>query len=524
MKFQRSIGFFGFLFCIISAIVGSGWLLGPFFIAKAAGPAGIISWGIGGIVMIVVLLSYAELSALLPLAGGPIRYLQFSHGTAASFTLAWITWLGTVATAPVETLAMLHYAANYIPFVMYTESGVALLTFSGYVIAAALLLLMTLLNALGAKLLSKSNNFVMIFKLLAPLLTLGFLFSVDFNPDNFHSQGFSPLGWKGILSAVSTAGVVFSLMGCHAALQFSAEIKNPKKIIPVAIICAIFICVALYTLLQTAFIGAIDPNSLKDGWAALSFEGDTGPFVGLAMALGAFWLTKILYLDAIISPAGCGLVYVGASARLGYAMAKSGFLPKQFMKLNRAGVPLRMMALNYLIGLFLFLPFPTWQSMMSFLVSSLILGYAVGPLTLNILRKNVGEKRDSFRVPFPLVTGYLGFYFSNMIALWTDWSVISKTMIAILIGSLVLFWYKFKKSEEPFRLHFKQAVWLFPYLVGLTALSYLSSFGGINLIPFGWDFLITAIFSLVIFVYAQKIGLDKKEYSALIDLELNEAL
>jgi amino acid transporter len=524
VKFKRSIGPLGFLFCIIGAVIGSGWLLGPFYVAKVAGPAAVISWAIGGVMMAVILITYAELSTLLPMAGGPIRYLQFSHGTMASFTISWITWLATVATAPVETLAILHYASNYLPWLMYSENGVALLTASGYFIAAIILLLMTVINVCGARFLAKTNNLIVFLKLSVPVLTLIVLFSLNFHIANFHSGGFAPMGWKGILSALPTAGVVFSLMGCHAALQFSAEVKNPGRTIPLTIIGALIICTLLYILLQIAFVGALDPKDYSQGWSSLSFVGDMGPFVGLAMAIGAVWLTKILFIDAVISPYGCGLVYLGAAGRLGYAMSKNGYFPQAFVKLNKAAVPARVMALNYVIGVLLFLPFPTWQSMMSFLVSALILGYAVGPLALNVLRQSLKDHTRPFKVPCAYVVGFLGFYFSNLIVLWTGWDVVSKMMIAILIGYVVLGWYKFKTPKSVFSLHFLPGIWTIPYLIGLALCSYLSSFGGTGSLRFGWDFLAVGVLSLIIYVYAQKVGLNTEECRSLVAMEMQEAI
>lgn len=524
MAFKRSIGLVGFTFCIIGAIVGSGWLLGPFFAAKMAGPAAVVSWIVGGIMMATILITYAELSTLLPFSGGPIRYMQFSHGTIASFTIAWITWLATVATAPVETLAIIRYATNYLPELMHKTNNVYLLDPLGYAVAAFLLFLMTIINFMGARLLSKSNNYIVFFKLLVPVLTVIVLVSINFHTSNFYIQGFAPEGWKGILMALPSAGVIFSLMGCHAALQLSGEVKNPQRNIPIAIILGLSICTLLYTVIQIAFIGTLEPADFNKGWSLLSFPGDMGPFVGLATALGALWLTKILFLDAFLSPYGCGLVYTGAAARLGCAMAKNGYFPPAFTQLNRYGVPAKMLGLNYFVGLLLFLPFPAWQSMMSFLVSALILGYAAGPIALGILRKSLKHHHRPFKVPAAHVFGFLGFFSSNLLMLWVGWDVVSKMLIAILLGYIVLAFYKLKAPKHELPLHMLNGLWLLPYLLCLALISYLSSFAGVNLLPFGWDFLAIGLLSLVVYVYTQKAGLDGKEYLGIIEAELKEVL
>ena len=526
MSFKRSIGPIGLLFCAVGGIIGSGWLLGPFFAAQVAGPAAVLSWAIGGVMMIIIALSYAELGAMLPIAGGTVRYLQFSHGTLASFTIGWIAWLAAAAVAPIETLALIHYSTNYLPNLMHHVDGVEVLTFSGMAVAAVLMFIMCLLNILGVKLLAQANNFVVSLKLLVPIMTLCFLLMVDFHPANFTAHSFAPMGLQGILAALPSAGVIFSFIGYNPAIQMAAEAKNPQRDIPFAILGSLLLCIILYVLLQIAFIGALEPESFSKGWASLSFTGDAGPFAGITMALGAVWLTKILFVDAAISPYGTGLVFTGATARLSYALGKNGYFPKAFMKLNKFGIPARMILLNYVIGLFLFLPFPTWQSMMSFLVSSLIFAYTVGPLALVILRKSLPKQRRPFRVPAASLVAFSGFYVCNLIIFWTGWSVVSKMLIAILIGYAALFLYKISARSGPkLNLQAKNAWWLLPYLGFLGLFSYLGSFGGgKNLIPFGWDFFVLGAFSLVIYQLSQHYGIKIKDEAFILENELSEVL
>ncbi len=106
-----------------------------------------------------------------------------------------------------------------------------------------------------------------------------------FHAENFSVQGFMPMGIKGILAALPTAGVIYAMIGFNPAVQLAAEVKNPEKSIGFAIIGAILTCVVLYTLLQVAFIGALQPKDFANGWANLSFAGDAGPFAGIIMTL-----------------------------------------------------------------------------------------------------------------------------------------------------------------------------------------------------------------------------------------------
>lgn len=151
MTLKRSVGPFSLLLLSIGSIIGSGWLLGPFYAAKIAGPASIIAWPLGGILLMFVALSFAELAAMFPVIGGTIKFLQVSHGTFVSYTFAWIGWTSSAAIAPIETLAMLQYATHYLPWLMRYHDGAYVLTQHGRWIGAAVLLLMCYINIIGVR-------------------------------------------------------------------------------------------------------------------------------------------------------------------------------------------------------------------------------------------------------------------------------------------------------------------------------------------------------------------------------------
>lgn len=503
MKIKRDISTIGLLFAAIGGIIGSGWLFGPFFAAKIAGPAAILSWIIGGSLMMVIALTFAELASTFPVTGGTAHFLELSHGTLVNFTMAWIAWLAATAVAPIETLALLNYATNYVPWLMRQENGVHLLTLKGMGVAAGLMLVLSAVNSLGANIFYKANNFVVTLKIIVPCLTILTLLFFSFHPQNWISNGFAPAGLKGILAALPTAGVIFSYIGYSPAIQLAGEAKNPQRAIPIAIIGALSVCIVLYVVLQFTFISALPSQSFANGWHQLQFSGDAGPFAGIAIIIGVLWLAYVLYFDAAVSPLGTAFVYTASSARLCYAMTLNRYLPEHFLKLNQHGVPTRILALNYIIGLILFLPFPTWQKMASFLVSAIVFAYAVGPLALVVLRRTMADKHRSFRVPVARIVCPIAFYISNLIVFWTGWQIVSKLLVTIIIGYILLLTYKNTRFGRHLNLQWRKAWWIFFYVGIMGLISYLGSFGGgIGVIPFGWDFLVIAIFSLIIFEIA----------------------
>ena len=500
MKLQRNIHAYSLLFIAVGGMIGSGWLFGPFYAAQVAGPAAILSWVIGGILMMCIALTFAELATTFPVAGGMVRFVQFSHGSMVSFTLAWVAWLASVVVSPIETLAILQYASTYVPGLTHRVSGAHTLSGLGVILAALLMLLMVYFNSVGVKWFAKTNNSIIFWKLVIPITTMMVLFACNFHTANFVSHQFMPGGFESVLSALPTAGVIFSYIGYSAAIQMAGEAKNPQKAVPLAVIGSILFCIALFVLLQTAFIGAVPVHSIDHGWPFLNFTGDAGPIAGILLTIGLVWYVKLLYADAVISPFGTALIYTASTARINFAMSQNDHMPKFFQLLNKRGVPLRAMLVNYLIGLLLFLPFPGWQQMVSFLVSCFVLSYAVGPIALISLRKKLPDRNRPFRLPCATVMSLFAFYVCNLIIYWTGWSTIWRMLLVIGLGYVYLALNKrFKLSG----LNTLNALWLFPYLGGIGIISYFGSFGGgMHIITFGWDFVVIALFSISIYMVA----------------------
>src|SRR5262249_9214787 len=150
--------------------------------------------------------------------------------------------------------------------------------------------------------------------------------------------------------------------------------------VPLAVIGAVVISLAIYLMLQVAFIAVVPDAHLAKGWANVSENVPGGPFAAFAAILGMQWLAAGLYFDAVLSPAGTAIAYVGATARINYALAQNEQFPSLFLRLNRASVPVWALLFNFVLGFLLFLPFPGWAELVGFISSAAVLSLAFGPV------------------------------------------------------------------------------------------------------------------------------------------------
>jgi amino acid transporter len=528
---RRDVGRTALLFTSVGSVIGSGWLLGALNATQIAGPAAIISWVAGAAAVMVLALVHAELGGMLPVGGGNARFPHLAFGSLVGFGMGWIYWLGAVTLAPVEVEAALQYSTKYTDKwfgfnVVHEVGGQIVLTGAGYAVAAVLMLLFTLLNLWGVSRLARANTAIVWWKIVVPFVAVIALALTQFKGSNFTAgDGFAPAGLKGILAAMATGGVIFAYQGFEQAIQFGGESSNPKRNIPFAVLGSMVVGTVLYVLLQLVFIGALDPSAAKHGWAHLSFTNDVGPFAGLATLLGLGWLATILYIDAVISPAGTGLVYTGASARISYALGRNGYIPNTFDRLSKRGVPWVSVIFAFAVGMVVFLPFPGWQKLVAFITSASLIIYAAQCVSVAALRRQLPDVQRPFRVPAMRVLAPVSFAIANLIVLFSGWSTYWKLLVAIAIGFALLAVSNATRSKDDrVPLDWRAGSWLVPWLLGLGVISYLASFdGGKSTLKFGVDMIVCAVFALGVYFVALRLRLPDEAAERYLEQTADEA-
>ncbi|MFI6358415.1 APC family permease [Streptomyces sp. NPDC050743] len=520
---RREIGFVGLIWASEGSIIGSGWLFGAQGALAAAGPAAIISWAIGGLAILILALVHAELGGMYPVSGGTARFPHYAFGGAAGASFGWFSWLQAATVAPIEVLAMITYGQHYSWASGWekVKGGEHVLTPAGIAVAVGLMAVITAINFLSIRLLARTNSAATWWKVGVPLLTI-FVFAIaQFHTSNFTAaDGFSPYGAKGILSAVSTSGIIFALLGFEQADQLAGESANPKRDIPRAVIGSILLGILIYILLQVTFLAALPASQIGHHWADSAFTALSGPFAQVATLISLGWLATVLYLDAVVSPAGTGLIYITGSSRVSYGLSRNGYVPSAFENTNRRGVPWVGLITAFVVGCICFLPFPSWRSLVGLITSASVLMYAGAPLSFGVFRNRLPDAHRPYRLPGGGVLSPLAFIVANLLILWSGWTTDWKLGVAILLGYVILIANRvFKMNPITPQLDLRAAQWLPVYLVGMGLIVYLSDFGPLQhpWFPLWWDMGVTAAFSLVIYYWAMAVALPSEQIQGLID-------
>jgi amino acid transporter len=390
--------------------------------------------------------------------------------------------------------------------------------------------LFTAVNFLGIQKLAAVNNAATWWKVGVPLLTIFVLAFTHFHSANFTAEsggGFMPFGAHGIMSAVSTSGIIFALLGFEQAIQLAGESRNPKRDIPRATILSILIGAAIYIMLQVVFIAALPAATFAAGWAHLDYKNISGPFAGLATLVGLGWLATVLYIDAIISPGGTGLIYTTSTSRITYGLSKNGYVPVQYEHVTKRGVPWLGMITAFVVGCVCFLPFPSWQQLVSFITSASVLMYAGAPLAFGVFREKLPDLERPYRLAGGEVLAPFAFIVANFIILWAGWETDWRLGIAIVIGYVVLALSRaFRLNPRHPPMEWRSAQWLLPYLLVMGIIVRTSAFGPMK-DPWltEWTSLIAvAVVSLVVYYWARAVALPVERIRAHVaDVEIVDA-
>ncbi|KTC85297.1 APC family permease [Legionella cincinnatiensis] len=499
---NKNLSALSLLWISITSMIGSGWLFGALYSAHFAGPAAIIAWPLAGFLLLFVALSYAELGTMFPQSDSLACLPLYTHGRLTGIIMNSMTWFSLAILPVIETQGVLQYASNYIPGLV-THNGIYYKnTPLGYMSSLVVLMSFVFFNYFGIGFFARLNAAFTVWKIVIPALTITSLVTMSYHSNNFFQYGgFMPYGGQGIMAAMSSGGILFSLLGFRQVIIMMGELEKPGQSVPLILGGSLLFVTLLYTGLQWSFIGSVSEQALAKGWVNLSFTGDAGPFAALAALLGMIWLSILLYVDAFVSPYSTGLVYSTTAAHMLSNMGSVVPTPRILAKRNKYHVPWVSLGVNFLLAASMSFVLHGWQEMSAFLVSLLMVSYSIGPIGIVCLRKQLPDYKRPFRLQGCSVIAFIGFYVCTVGVYWAGFHSVRKLLVITILGLAGSFLYCCIKNTHR-DLDGKHTLWFIVYLLGLSIFSYLGNYGGKLILPRYWDLVYLLFFSLIVFVFA----------------------
>ncbi|MCI1985379.1 MAG: APC family permease [Lactobacillus sp.] len=498
----KKISLFHLVMLALGSLIGSGWLFGAWEASKIAGPAAILSWIVGGVVIGAIAYTYIEIGAMFPESGGMSKYAQYTHGSLLGFIAAWANWISLITIIPIEAVAAVQYMGSW-PWAWanwthhFMHNGVV--TTSGLLVVFAFIMVFTLLNYGSVSILTRFTSLISVFKIGMPLLTVVMLMLSGFHPGNYGSsfQDFFPYGTAAIFSATTAAGIIFSFDAFQTVINMGAEITHPEKNIARGITISLVITGIIYILLQSTFITAIPPHTLAaHGWHGINFS---SPFADLAILLGMHWLSVLLYIDAFVSPFGTGVSFVASAGRALYAMAGNHHIPQFLGRINPTyGIPRVAMLVDTLLSIVMVALFRSWSLLATVLSTATLIAYLTGPVTAISLREMGTDLYRPVRLKSLPWLAPVAFVLASLAVYWAMWPTTIQVIAIIILGLPFYFYYEWRTHFQELRAAIKPSLWLLGYLAFISFMSYAGAheFNGAGWIHYPWDFVVIAIASL----------------------------
>lgn len=359
-SFKPSLGLLDSTMIVAGSMIGSGIFIVSADITRNVGSAGwlIVVWLITGFMTLTAALSYGELSAMFPKAGGQYVYLKEAFNPLAGFLYGW-SFFAVIQTATIAAVgvAFSKFIAYLVPELgnnYYLFSIADLKIHSGQLLAIGIIVLLTFINSRGIK----EGKFIQTLFTSAKLLALFglILFGFILVKENFWSsnmatgfharqdmgvdgKGLIPSGWKDIggaallgAIAASMTGSIFSSDAWNNVTFIAGEIKNPKRNIGLALFLGTLVVTIIYVCTNLMYLNTLPLDNI-------AFCADDRVAVAAANKIFPDFGTTVIAILIMVSTFGCNNGLILAGARVYHAMANDGLFFKKAGTLNRAGVP-----------------------------------------------------------------------------------------------------------------------------------------------------------------------------------------
>jgi APA family basic amino acid/polyamine antiporter len=438
LELARDLGVSHASAVVVGTIVGSGIFLVPAEMMQAVGSAKLVylAWVVGGLLSFAGALTYAELGAMKPQAGGEYVYVRDGYGPLAGFLYAW-TWLVIAKPASVATIVTgLVRILGTFPVFSFFSANLISAPFAvtwGQVVAIAAAVLISLLNYFGVK---RAGEFQLVFTLLKVAIILGIVVVCFSGAGTVAGRGWSNFagtfagakgGVAGFMAALVAA--LWAYDGWNDLNMVAGEVKRPERNIPIALIAGVATVGVLYVLVNAAVQYVLPADAI-----AASARPASDAVALVLGRVGAGIVSAGMALSMLVGLNGT----IMSGARVPYAVARDGYFFRALAEVSpRFHTPSVAIAVQAVLSIALLLIGANFRQLFSLAIFAEWLFYMVAASTVFVFRWREPGAAQTYRTwGYPLVpalfvavaAALLAFTFSN------DWPNSGYGVLVILTG------------------------------------------------------------------------------------------
>ena len=438
---------------VVGTIIGSGIFLVPAEMMQAVGSARLVylAWVVGGLLSFAGALTYAELGAMKPQAGGEYVYVRDAYGPLGGFLYAW-TWFVIAKPASIATVVtgLVRILGTFSVFSFFSTNIIRApfaITW-GQLFAITAAILISLLNYLGVK---KAGEFQLVFTLLKVAIILGIVFVCFSGMGNVPGRGWTNFagtfagakgGVAGFMAALVAA--LWAYDGWNDLNMVAGEVKHPERNIPIALIAGVATVGVLYVLVNAGVQYVLPANAIAASPRPASDA------VAMVMGhLGASIVSAGMALSMLVTLNGT----IMSGARVPFAVARDGYFFRALAEVHpRFHTPSVAIAVQAVLSILLLLVGANFRQLFSLAIFAEWLFYMIAGSTIFVFRRREPQTARPYRMwGYPVVpslfvavaAALLCYTFKN------DWPNSGYGVLVILAGLPVFSYFSRRRRSRP---------------------------------------------------------------------------
>jgi amino acid transporter len=415
--FKRELGLLHATMIGIGGAISAGVFVMLGYAVTLAGTTVVIALVLCGVINLFTMCSYAELGAAMPRCGGEYTFAKVAYGGFVSFLTGWFEWISNMFFAALSAVGFAYMIQYIIPLDM-SLATVAIL-------ATIVIAIFTVINIRGVKEAGTAEAIMIIILL---IILLAYILGGLSNPRIEAFQLYAPEGFLGVVKA--TAYIFAVYLGAEAIAVAQAEVKNPSKTIPRAILLSAVVLIGFYTVIAYVTLRIAPLERLSGEPAPIIFAAE--------QAMGKLG-TIVLVIAGTIAALSSLNTSIMAQSRVAYALSRDGYFPKALSRIhNKFCTPHVAVVLGAIFTAVLaatgVINFVGYATDFGF-----IIGFALVNLSLMKLRREKPLLNRPFKTPFYPFTPIAGVVTSLFLLIFIDVGVLSLGIVLCTLAVLAYY-------------------------------------------------------------------------------------